>query len=541
MATPRLISALFRRYHHRKLLSLLNPISRPPSTYHFAPSLATTSFRFFSSHSPDSLFPHEFNSVTESDPHNLDFLEASQVSAAVHDGLLDSSSFPVCALVSLLDGYHQLSGLPWWIVIASSTVALRVTLLPVLILQLQKLKHIGEAFPKLPPPLPPPFSGKRFVDQFSLFRRERKAIGCPSFLWFLTSHTIQIPCFILWMISIRRMSLDEFPGFDTGGTLWFQNLSESSSGVLGSIFPFLVAGLHFCNIQISFRGSSIDKQTGLLQFLAKWYRKYLELLTVPLLFGAFYVPQGSLVYWVTNSSLTLIQQVCLQHPPIREKLGLVNKQALQEPTESEKELDAIIDAPMKKGSVSAFDLSPLELVDRSLAYLSTRKTEKAVLLLRLAVEKDPDCYRAWTILGDVMVTKGLFNEASEYSECAISKICLLEEPYDAEAVDFLVQASIIAGGALYRQGKVAEALVHFERVRNIKEPDYPAAKGRYYEGLVVYASVLLNEGRRDEAVQYLRLAIAFDPQYSELLKNLNLEKDADDFLGDLTSSRRADY
>ncbi|KAH9604047.1 hypothetical protein KSS87_012700 [Heliosperma pusillum] len=476
MATPKLISALLRR--HRTPLSLLNPIT--PFSLAYSPP--TTSFRFFSSHSP-----HEFNSVTHSDLTNLGFLEASQVSAPVHDSLLESSIFPVRALVSLLDGYHQLSGLPWWIVILSSTVALRVTLLPVIILQLQKLKHIGEAFPKLPPPLPPPFSGKRFVDQLSLFRRERKAIGCPSFLWFLASHTVQIPCFILWMVSIRRMSLDEFPGFDTGGALWFQDLSASSSGVLGSIFPFLVAGLHFCNVQISFRGSSIDEQTGLLQLLAK--------------------------------------QVCLQHPLIRQKLGLVNKQALQEPTESDKDLDAIIDAPMKKGLVSAFDLSSLELVE----------------IDRLAVEKDPDCYRAWTILGGVMVTKGLFNDASEYSECAISKICLLEEPYDAEAVDFLVQASIIAGGALYRQGKVAEALVHFERVRNMKEPDYPAAKGRYYEGLVVYASVLLNEGRKDEAVQYLRLAIAFDPQYSALLKTLNLEKDADDFLGDLASSRRADY
>lgn len=35
-----------------------------------------------------------------------------------------------------------------WAVIASSTLALRFTLLPLLIVQLNKLKRIGELFPK---------------------------------------------------------------------------------------------------------------------------------------------------------------------------------------------------------------------------------------------------------------------------------------------------------------------------------------------------------------------------------------------------------
>ncbi|KAK9115246.1 hypothetical protein Syun_022043 [Stephania yunnanensis] len=51
-------------------------------------------------------------------------------------------------VVDLLDWYHGLTGLPWWITIASSTLALRVVLLPVLILQLKKLKRIAELFPK---------------------------------------------------------------------------------------------------------------------------------------------------------------------------------------------------------------------------------------------------------------------------------------------------------------------------------------------------------------------------------------------------------
>ncbi|KAH9607681.1 hypothetical protein KSS87_010944 [Heliosperma pusillum] len=531
MATTRLISTYLRRRTPFSLLRSLSSSSPTSDIYAHtitSPPSSTTSFRFFSSNSPDSVFNHESNSVTESELRNLGFIDGFD---SVSGGLVEDSVFPICAVVSLLDSFHEFTGLPWWIVIASSTVALRVTLLPLIILQLKKLQQIGEFIPKLPPPLPPPFSGKSYRDQLSLFRRERKALGCPSFLWFIASHTVQIPCFILWMVSIRRMSLDEFPGFDTGGILWFQDLTVSSTGFLGSVFPFLIAGLHLSNVQFSFRGSSVNKGGGMLQLLG----------------------EGSLVYWATNSMVTLVQgfrrvvfegcygrrwawrghrrgkvageHACLRDPAICHKLGLVTKEALHLSAKSENDGNVIVDAPSKKGPKSAFDLSPLELVHK----------------IRLAVEKDPDCYRAWTLLGDIMMEKGLLNEASEYSECAISKITLLGEPYDADATDFLIQASVAAGGALYRQGKVAEALVHFERVRDMKEPEDSAAKARYYAGLVVYASALLNQGRKEEAVHYLRVAIAFDPQHSVYLKILNLEKDTDDFTGDLTSSRRSDY
>ncbi|KAK4779840.1 hypothetical protein SAY87_015946 [Trapa incisa] len=34
------------------------------------------------------------------------------------------------------------------------------------------------------------------------------------------------PCYILWMVTIRRISLNNYPGFDYGGMFWFQNLTE---------------------------------------------------------------------------------------------------------------------------------------------------------------------------------------------------------------------------------------------------------------------------------------------------------------------------
>lgn len=552
MATSVLVSRHLRRCRFsllRPLLALPIPNPNPPqphpssSDVTYYPFLAsTTSFRCFSSRSSDSgVSSHEFNSVTESELRSLGLADGAQISDAV-DGLLDDSILPIKALVSLLDEFHDLTGLPWWMVIASSTLALRITIFPWLLLQLHKLKKIEQLFPKLPPPLPPPFSGRSFFDQFSLFRRERQALGCPSFLWCLASFAVQVPCFILWMASIRRMSLDHHPGFDAGGIFWFQNLTELPNGVLGPVFPVLIAGLHFCNVQISFRSSSVGKAKGLLDLLAKLYRKYLELLTLPILFVGFHIPQGSLVYWVTNSSLTLIQQLCLQHPAIRQKLGLPDKKALKVAADSKMDITPSErpNAPRKPKEISAFNLSPRELVDYSIFYLSKGNKDRAIPLLRVALDKDPECFRALTVMGQVMVQQGLYEEATEYLDWAIAKISLHGEPTDAEAVDFLILASLSAGVAFRRRGKLAESLVHFERVRDMKEPEDQAAKARYYEGLVVYASILAEEGRKDEAAEYLRRAAAFDPQYHSLLKNLENEA-ADDFFGPLVSSRRADY
>ncbi|OAY73142.1 ALBINO3-like protein 3, mitochondrial, partial [Ananas comosus] len=78
--------------------------------------------------------------------------EVSSVGGTIVEGVAgDGESlwdYPVGAVVALLDGYHDLTGLPWWVIISTSTLALRFSLLPVLILQLKKAGKIAELLPK---------------------------------------------------------------------------------------------------------------------------------------------------------------------------------------------------------------------------------------------------------------------------------------------------------------------------------------------------------------------------------------------------------
>lgn len=446
---------------------------------------------------------------------------------------------PVRCLVWFLDKVHDLTGLPWWMVIVISTLALRVAILPVLLVQLHQLKKIAEMAPKLPPPLPPPFSGKSWIKQYKGFQEKRKELDCPSFLWMLAYPSVQIPCFLLGTASVRRMALDHHPGFECGGTLWFQNLIELPHGATGYIFPLLLASLHLVNVQVSFEKSSLTMLPKIIGVLAKYYRYYLQSLTIAIFFTGFYLPQGSLIYWAASSSITLVQQLALKHPSVREKLGLPDKLAPVDSRESG-EIDGLEKAftvPLVKKPIQ--DLSLLELFNLSIKHLSKGEQDRAVLLLRLALQKDPEYVKALIVMGQILMKDEKLVEATEYLERAIAKLLVVGHPAEVEEIDNLILASLWSGVALAKQGKVAEGIVHLERIANMKEPEDAKTKTHYCDGLFMLSSALASIGRNAEAAKYLHILTTYDPAYSEYLKDVETEDNS--FTSALEKSRRKDF
>ncbi|XP_009415959.2 ALBINO3-like protein 2, chloroplastic [Musa acuminata AAA Group] len=418
-------------------------------------------------------------------------------------------SYPMRAVISLLDGFHDFSGLPWWVIISTSTLALRLSLLPMLIVQLRKAQEIALFFPKLPPPFPPPLSGRSFREQYKLFQKKRRELGCPTYLWNFAFFTVQVPCFLLWMTSIRRMCLDNHPGFDTGGMLWFQNLTDFPSGTLGFVFPILISGLHYVNVQISFRTIRSRNLRGILGLLTKYYKVYLDIMAIPLLFIGFHIPQGSLVYWVTNSSLTLFQLLALKNSFIRMKLGLRDEKVpLREQVSSEKVLP---ENNIHLTEISVDTLSPQKLLDIALEDLAAGRRNEAIPLLEMAIEKDPELVRALIAKGQILCSQGSLVEAAKYFENAISKIQDEEDP-------FLLIATFGAGVSHLWQGNKLEGIKHLKRIAELKEPESPANKSCYHQGLVILGSTLFEEGKKSEAAKYLRIAATYDPGVSVYLK-----------------------
>ncbi|XP_010312846.2 ALBINO3-like protein 2, chloroplastic isoform X1 [Solanum lycopersicum] len=538
-------------YGHSRYVHFLN--SFLPSKPQFVIPHSVSFCRSFSTRDSEI---GDFSDSAVTQYENMELLISKNITESVEESIL-----PVRALISLLDGYHDLTGFPWWIIIASSTVALRLTLFPLVILQIHKLTRIAELLPKLPLPLPPPMSERSVRDQLKIFFKEKQAAGCPSFFWYFASLTVQVPCFFLWFTATRRMSLDHHEGFDCGGILWFQNLTEFPNGVLGPVFPLLIAGLHYINVQASFQKSSFEKMSGPVGSIAKYYQKYLEVLTLPMLYFAFNMPQGNLVYWLTNSSMTYIQQLYLKHPDVRKKLGLPQKEqlSLKHPDAHKKlglpqkdpQLEAThpkelvnpgeikIDPSKNRSKISVQDLSPHELVNLSIKLLSGGRKDEAMSILRLAIAKDPENVRALLIIGQTLLQDGSLPEATEYLERSIAKLLLKENQMEIEDVDLLILSSQWAGVACIRQGKMGEGLAHLERIATLKEPDDPKSKAHYYDGLVLLSSALINVGRKKDAINYLQMATAYDESYRVYLQQC--ENEEDDMTNNLVASRRGDY
>jgi len=419
--------------------------------------------------------------------------------------------------------------------ISFSTVAMRLLILPALIVQLQKTAKIGEVFRRLSTSLPTPQPGNNFREEYALFQKKKKELGCPSFLWNFAYFSVQFPCFILWMMSIRSMCLNNHPGFDNGGILWFHNLTEFPHGTLGPTFPILVAGLHYLNVQISFQGSQIKDHPGIFGLLAKYYRIYLDVLTIPLFLIAYVVPQGSLVYWTTNGLFSVAQQLFLRNDAFRKLLGLpdtrahVGYRAEKSPLERTQLEDA--DLQMKsmssdKGTASesttpnfaveslegniSVSSSPEELLEQALHYLGTGCRDQALPLIRTAVERNPDLSTALIAMGQTLFSNKLFPEAAVCFEHAIPKI--------QEDDPLLVLAYFGAGLSNERQGDNETAIKLLQRLAELKEPKKPINKTCYFQGMLTLGSILSREGRNSEAAKYLRMAIAYDPAVERLLK-----------------------
>uniref|UniRef100_A0A3Q7JKF8 Uncharacterized protein n=1 Tax=Solanum lycopersicum TaxID=4081 RepID=A0A3Q7JKF8_SOLLC len=292
-----------------------------------------------------------------------------------------------------------------------------------------------------------------------------------------------------------------------------------------------------------------------------YYQKYLEVLTLPMLYFAFNMPQGNLVYWLTNSSMTYIQQLYLKHPDVRKKLGLPQKEqlSLKHPDAHKKlglpqkdpQLEAThpkelvnpgeikIDPSKNRSKISVQDLSPHELVNLSIKLLSGGRKDEAMSILRLAIAKDPKNVRALLIIGQTLLQDGSLPEATEYLECSIAKLLLKENQMEIEDVDLLILSSQWAGVACIRQGKMGEGLAHLERIATLKEPDDPKSKAHYYDGLVLLSSALINVGRKKDAINYLQMATAYDESYRVYLQQC--ENEEDDMTNNLVASRRGDY
>ena len=214
--------------------------------------------------------------------------------------------------------FHNALGAPWWLSIALLTVVVRTLLFPLTVTQVKSMRAMQDLRPEMER-IRAQYRDNRQKQQEEIMRlyQERKINplgGCLPIL-------VQMPVFIGIFYVIRefggyslggRTIPPQYPSFQEGGLMWFQNLSVADPLY---ILPVLSALTMLAATEIT--AKNIDPQQ-------RWLMRLLPIGITVFLFN---FPAGLFVYWITSNLVTLTQNYIIYHhgpgrrPPGAESVG----------------------------------------------------------------------------------------------------------------------------------------------------------------------------------------------------------------------------
>ncbi|XP_057866448.2 ALBINO3-like protein 3, mitochondrial isoform X1 [Cryptomeria japonica] len=293
----------------------------------------------------------------------------------------------------------------------------------------------------------------------------------------------KMPVLFSSMFAVQWMCVNLHPGFDSGGAMWFVDLTEHIHGPLGVLFPISMAADFLLNAQLSLAVLKVVNISGSFRVIRKSYKSYLQGLTVLGFILGFFMPKGVLIFMLSNLTFSTMQILLLKY---------------------------LYHFLMSRLNPSA------DLLKAAAQHEAEGHLESALQVLREAIEKDPESSEPYIAMGAVQFKKKLCDEAVNQYELAISK---------ATNDDVLVAVHLYAGFVLLSQEKRVEAIAHLRKITAFEEPVDLKSKSLYYQGLFLLASTLFNDGKKDEAAQYLRIAAKYDPSMNIYLQECEETKD----------------
>ena len=244
---------------------------------------------------------------------------ASTSAPAIADGAFD----PVGVAAAALESAHVFSGLPWWATIACGAVGVRLALFPFTLQQAKAGALLNTAIARArgPDGKPPRSLGEILAAAAELRRRTRGT----HLAWLVGGPLVQLPTFVTAVLAVRRLAARPDIGLETGGALWFADLTEvavhvdsvtAPMGVYGAILPVATAGALFANINNSWgKIAETSRPAALLKLAMEW-------LTVPTLMIGLQLPQAVHCYWLPSSLSALAQGAAMRTDAARRALAV---------------------------------------------------------------------------------------------------------------------------------------------------------------------------------------------------------------------------
>lgn len=210
----------------------------------------------------------------------------------------------VSVLGTVLTFFHDSVGVDWWISIALLTIVVRTLLFPLTVKQVKSMRAMQDLKPEMDQ-LKAKYQNNRQKQQEELMKlyQERGVNplgGCLPLL-------VQMPIFLGLFYTLRKFggttgivgvpdTQGTVPGFSSGGTLWFADLTAPDPLYL---LPILSAVTMLVSMEIT--NKSMEPQQ-------RWIMRIL-----PVVFTVFTLnfPAGLLIYLVTTNLVTLVQNYAI--------------------------------------------------------------------------------------------------------------------------------------------------------------------------------------------------------------------------------------
>lgn len=193
-----------------------------------------------------------------------------------------------------LEAFHAL-GAPWWLSIVLLTLAVRGFLFPLTVKQVRNARAMQELKPEMDE-IRRTHKDNRQKQQEAMMElyKERRMNPLAGFLPLL----VQMPVFITMYRVIRHFE-ETLRGFDSGGLLWFTNLTTADPYF---VLPVVSASIMVLAGEVSSKNVN-PAQKRMMRFL-------------PVMFTAFIArfPAGLFVYWITSNTFTLVQNLLIYRP-----------------------------------------------------------------------------------------------------------------------------------------------------------------------------------------------------------------------------------
>ena len=256
-------------------------------------------------------------------------------------GLARASTTAAAPRQAVLTTVHDVSGAPWWLTIVMTTLSVRLAFIPLMVMQQGSMARMQ----KIKPQIDHLTKMMREAGDRGIRGGEDQAKYAGQLQALLAKHKVapwrtmvsaiaQIPVWMTFFFTLRGMlgRTNDVAGFDTGGLLWFPDLTAADPYY---VLPAVTGGTFYLMASMDPSGAPPDPKDE-QKAKMRMAMKVVAVAMVPLTAS---FESGVFVYWTTSNALTVGQTALLRMPAARAAIGMpplalpiVEKKAAPAPT-----------------------------------------------------------------------------------------------------------------------------------------------------------------------------------------------------------------